>query len=911
MNFWLKKTVALLVAAALVFGLALVVHSYSSYPGADKLKEYGFINGNENGDLLVDEYLGRAEACVLLAEMHGEKEKAKAFKGNGPDDFSDVGDKDWFAPYVRYANSRGWINGYTDGTFKPRDSVSVQMWAKMLLESLGYYQGWASAISDLSDLGVKIYAVDSLKIKRGEAFDVMWAAVNKNPKGETRSLGEIVGRLKPKQSDIRSVEMSTLAGLDILVSEALDEVSAEEVSNYLIVEESGAEVKILSVSYDAEAKKIGVTFENPVKPGAKLRLERANVKMEGEGMLEKSGFGEFVAQDNVPPKVISMYSLGTRALRIDFSEPVYSREGELVRGDFVFDKPVNVKNIKLIDKGRSAIIELNAAVKGALSVHPQKSIRDIFGHALITDKQSVNMAADTTALAIESVVSISPVEVVLKLSKGMSSARQEASMFRAGGRSSDGGAVIAGDILKIKFTKNYLSVGRATVTVAAGALTDYSGVTNKELNFDVTVPSDSEAPYSDAGVKMEKQNQLRIKFNEPLKATGTKLLLKSNYKLVYFGDSEVDKSSAIASVYYDSANFAVVINTAENLLGNYRLEILEALDLSGNNGASYFDFEARDVVSPNSQNWSAKLYNAGKANQMVRVKFDEPMMLSGKNGILEPENIMLGKISLDRLSGALLGLKANAAGDELEITYPNKSAGGMDFVASELGSMNLMIARVADAAGNLTESIANTVAITNPTGMRIEKAELVRADYVKLVVADEVFELDHTDIVVEAAGKRVYGNVSMEFENGSTNIYIEFGTALASPVTVRTVSGNSVSVYGEKFAVTSAMSVADKIGPAIEVLNSGENVYYDSAKRTIVLVFNEQIDARVVSLLSFEVPGISIDNITVNGREIHILVAFADKDKVQTEQLVLQKLEIRDLQGNGTADLVTSIRNIK
>ncbi len=913
MKFGIRNVIAVLLVFALIFGiLPAGNYAYGTYPGADKLKEFGFIKGGTDGDLMVERLLKRSEACVLLAEIHGEIEAAKNFKGAGPNKFSDVSDGDWFAPYVRYANSRGWVNGYSDGLFRPNDYVSVQMWAKMLLEALGYYDSWSTSVADLGRLGVKVYAVNSLEIKRGEAFDALWAAVNKTPKGETRSLGEILGKLKPKQADIVKVDIPSLINVDIFVSEDLNAAAAQDSANYMFLEDGKTELKIKSVAYNSSEKKISVVFESALKTGSTLTLERVNVGMVGEGALEKSGFGEITVQDNVPPSVISMTSLGTRAIKIVFSEPVYSRNGELVRGDFVFDKPVNVKSVKLMENGSVAIIELNTAFKGALSVQPQKSIRDLYGHVLITDKQVVNMAVDTTQLTVDSVISVSPVEVVFKLSKGMSSVRSDASMFMSGNnRISDGGAELDGDILKIKFTKNYMPVGRTTITVKAGAMTDYSGSPSSAFNYDVVVPSDSETPYAQNGVVAEKQNQLKIKFNEPLKTTGTKLLARSNYKLTFFENGEVNKSNIISSVNYDSANYTIVINTSENMLGDYRLEIGELFDLSGNDGSTFFDFAVGDVMPPNSAKWSAKIYDQGKARQVVRIKFDEPMMLEGKNGVLDPENIMFGKVAFDKLDASRLELKPNLSGDELEIIYPGKIAGGMDFTLNELGSMNLLIARVADAAGNLTESIVNTVVVTQPNGMRISQAELVASDLVKLTINDEAFDIDHTDIVIEAAGKRVFGELSAEVEGGNTSIFIRFSSSLASPVTVRTVAGNSVNKYGEKFANTAAVNVTDKIGPTVETVNGNENVYYDAAKRTIVIVFSELIDPRVVSLLSFEVPGIGIENITVSGKEVRMVVAAADKDKVMVDQLVLQKQEIRDLQGNGTLDIVTSVKNIK
>ena len=51
--------------------------------------------------------------------------------------FSDV-TEEWFAKYICYAKEQGWVSGYADGTFKPAQTVNKVEVIKMLVNSQGY-----------------------------------------------------------------------------------------------------------------------------------------------------------------------------------------------------------------------------------------------------------------------------------------------------------------------------------------------------------------------------------------------------------------------------------------------------------------------------------------------------------------------------------------------------------------------------------------------------------------------------------------------------------------------------------------------------------------------------------------------------------------------------------------------------
>lgn len=184
----MKKVLSLVLVLALVLGMMPVFAAGET--GAEMLYKYGFIAGN-NGDLMVDKELTRAEMAVLVAEMNGLKDEAANYAA--PANFSDVEAGKWYTPYVAYGQANGWWAGYPDGTFKPEAGMSGQEFAAVLMNALKYDYTWNTVVADASAIGVNVATAG---FNRGAAFEAMWAAVNKPVKGEEVALGVKLGRLE-------------------------------------------------------------------------------------------------------------------------------------------------------------------------------------------------------------------------------------------------------------------------------------------------------------------------------------------------------------------------------------------------------------------------------------------------------------------------------------------------------------------------------------------------------------------------------------------------------------------------------------------------------------------------------------------------------------------------------------------
>ena len=95
------------------------------------------ITGYTDGSFRPDTLLNRGQAAKIICNLIlGPTEAAALSTASAP--FSDVPANHTFAGYIAYCASEGIINGYTDGTFRPTNTLNGYAFMKMLLGVLGY-----------------------------------------------------------------------------------------------------------------------------------------------------------------------------------------------------------------------------------------------------------------------------------------------------------------------------------------------------------------------------------------------------------------------------------------------------------------------------------------------------------------------------------------------------------------------------------------------------------------------------------------------------------------------------------------------------------------------------------------------------------------------------------------------------
>ena len=80
------------------------------------MQQFGIITGYADGSFRPDASVTRAEFAAIASRFERLTEGTKSF--------SDVPSSHWAAKYINFAATRGWVNGYADGTFRPNNSIT-------------------------------------------------------------------------------------------------------------------------------------------------------------------------------------------------------------------------------------------------------------------------------------------------------------------------------------------------------------------------------------------------------------------------------------------------------------------------------------------------------------------------------------------------------------------------------------------------------------------------------------------------------------------------------------------------------------------------------------------------------------------------------------------------------------------
>ena len=103
---------------------------HSNAKAINDLAEKTIIAGYQDGSFKPDGNINRAELTKMV--VAGQIEPDPKVYANC---FPDV-KEEWFAPYICYAKKKGWIEGYSNGKFKPSDTINHVEALKIIMEAL-------------------------------------------------------------------------------------------------------------------------------------------------------------------------------------------------------------------------------------------------------------------------------------------------------------------------------------------------------------------------------------------------------------------------------------------------------------------------------------------------------------------------------------------------------------------------------------------------------------------------------------------------------------------------------------------------------------------------------------------------------------------------------------------------------
>lgn len=191
-----KKRWAVLILALLIFTVHIPSNAASVSTAAEKAEALARINilRGSNGDYRLNDQISRSEAAAFIVRLLGKEDyvlaNADQFRKTN---FSDVPETSWFAPYVGYLTSLGYLAGVAPNTFQPNAFITEKAFIKIALCALNYVPdidfNWdgiyrkAVEVGLVTDLYYIVRTEDNPNYTRGQAVEVLYNALTLPLKG--------------------------------------------------------------------------------------------------------------------------------------------------------------------------------------------------------------------------------------------------------------------------------------------------------------------------------------------------------------------------------------------------------------------------------------------------------------------------------------------------------------------------------------------------------------------------------------------------------------------------------------------------------------------------------------------------------------------------------------------------------
>ena len=114
--------------------------------------------------------------------------------------FSDVTEDKWFYQYVTTLASKGIVNGYDDGSFKPQNNVTRAEFIKLLVECMGYNQVASNSFEDIAKKDW-FYVYVSTALENG--------VINKDDYGTNLNPNGIITRKEAARLLVKAAQLET------------------------------------------------------------------------------------------------------------------------------------------------------------------------------------------------------------------------------------------------------------------------------------------------------------------------------------------------------------------------------------------------------------------------------------------------------------------------------------------------------------------------------------------------------------------------------------------------------------------------------------------------------------------------------------------------------------------------------
>ncbi|MBU0981186.1 S-layer homology domain-containing protein [Patescibacteria group bacterium] len=170
-----------------------VSDTHENYQAINYLQVEEVVQGYGDGTYKPEQEINRAEFLKIVVESEGYE------ISDASDCYLDV-KEEWFSPYVCTATDLGIVSGYSDGTFKPAQTINFAEASKIISEAFllqvanspqeNWYQNYVVALELLNAIPTSIDAF-SKPVTRGEMAEMVWRIRTENREQASYSYEQI------------------------------------------------------------------------------------------------------------------------------------------------------------------------------------------------------------------------------------------------------------------------------------------------------------------------------------------------------------------------------------------------------------------------------------------------------------------------------------------------------------------------------------------------------------------------------------------------------------------------------------------------------------------------------------------------------------------------------------------------
>ncbi|MCR8645059.1 S-layer homology domain-containing protein [Paenibacillus sp. N1-5-1-14] len=885
----------------------------------DQLIKDGIFLGKGDGKFGVDDNMKRSEFAVAISKALKLTADAKTSS------FADVKEDAPELPYIEAAYKAKVANGNgtTPNTFSPADEVSKEHLAVFLVGALGAdakkeAEGAKGTDKTVSDWA-QGYVATAVKYKLLVAkADGTFGGTDKATryelaKGVAATQAAIAA--KSQATKVEAVTAENLKEVEVKFNGKVDQASAENKDNYSL--SSG---KVYSAELNADGTSVRLTVEGRLSNQTANKLSVSNIKA-GNNIVETKNVA-FTPIDNTLPTVVEVKNLGTKALKVVFSEPVEKAPV----GSFKIDG----KTFYGAPSGEGTREIILTPYDGSLTVGEHtitvSGVVDFFGLKSLSTEHKFEVVEDKTAPTVTN-VDATLERAVVTFSEEVDSTTVAASnvYWKNGDSKKKAGLVrkIAANKYEFDFTANPLP-GFETILFVEG-VKDYSGNAITETQVKVNAEVDKVRPeVVDVKASTAAPKKITVKFSKPVDAADKKFFTVKN------SDGDVLSIRSVTRAAGDYSYKVFEVELFEDLTaGTNTIKVsgvqdktaLKNMMLDYETSIKLADEAAPTIgtgsVSANSAERTIYI-NYGKKMDLATINDSRNYLIKYNGGF---KNLPEGTEVTPVQDGKAVRIILPQYIGDMKVTF---TANGVAGSVSEI-----QVVGVRDAAGNPLQGQGVGIALAQVNaGLAAydtskygnSHAVLTEKNLIKVKFNQPIGVVRASDFTVagrDIVGTEVDGNVVTLKLNDSNSTYVAANALVVKANNaITTTTGNQI---GSGVAITA--DIFDAVKPEVRVTtpdgklaNSGNVIY---------LTFSENLRSGIGSFYKEDlvvtrlngggvVPTTQLDTAVVTGNTIAITVNDAVSGaKEYSVKVKANAGYIADLAGNKAAESSTYETNLE